>query len=582
MTRSASSLETLRRLRWMAAVLPITFLLVVEVARWLLPSPAGRSGPTQLTLAIVEIVAVIGFSTAMFDLLERTYRRSSQQNRELAAANAVSGALNEPGDDVLTKALDAILAGTGALLATIVVHGRESRWAQAGFASGRVNQGLQPGTDEAREVIDVPLSTGTATIGTLRLTFLVGPGRAPVMTRSTLSNMAQQLAATMERVSLIEDLQRGMKEGHAFYDVLIRISNTNPLAETLAAVVEHARLRTGVDAVLLRLNEPTTRLLQSDGELGGPGATRTEAACFCSEPDHAWDSHGPALDCTLKDDPRFRGRTTVPLRGPEGLLGDIWLGTTAEGELDHGQLRFMATLTELISIAVTSARLQGKERLAATVAERERIAREMHDSTAQVLAVAQLRLRAVSGSLGPTIDERVGAEIDAVADLCQDAYADVREAIVALREATREEGDLIDSLRSYVAKYARQSGIPTTFTSEVFGELVLSGHAELQLLRVVQEALTNVRKHSGAKSARVAVRPSGGGIEFVVRDDGRGFAVAATAAGIGLHSMRERIELVGGALRVESSEGEGTEVIAWVPAGVRTDQGSKEVSGARV
>jgi hypothetical protein len=124
-------------------------------------------------------------------------------------------------------------------------------------------------------------------------------------------------------VALITDLQRGMKEGHAFYDVLIRISNVNPLPETLGAVVDHATARLGADAAVLRLNDRTTRVLQADGELTGVPSAAEGMICFCSDTTHEAKSHQVDADCLVRTDTRFLASVSVPLRGPEGPLGDL-------------------------------------------------------------------------------------------------------------------------------------------------------------------------------------------------------------------------------------------------------------------
>jgi signal transduction histidine kinase len=128
---------------------------------------------------------------------------------------------------------------------------------------------------------------------------------------------------------------------------------------------------------------------------------------------------------------------------------------------------------------------------------------------------------------------------------------------------------LMESLRAYLEKYQRQSGIPTTLDNEGAEDVVLPSRYQVQILRVVQEALTNVRKHSGATKAVVRVRDDLVLTTFVIEDDGHGFDVTSqpfTRDGFGLHSMRERMELLGGTLTIDSEPGRGTRVVAAVPS----------------
>ena len=204
----------------------------------------------------------------------------------------------------------------------------------------------------------------------------------------------------------------------------------------------------------------------------------------------------------------------------------------------------------------------------ATLAERDRLARELHDSLAQVLGVARLRLAALAVHRDVQPDGPVYRELDEVAELCHDAYADVRETILGLREGGHTDRPLLETLESYVDKYARASGVPTTLSVGLDRELRLLPGTEVQVIRVIQEALTNVRKHAGARTASVAVHPADDGVAFTVADDGRGFSLPHPAderEGYGLHSMRERTEQVGGTLVVDSRPGAGTRIIVTVP-----------------
>jgi two-component system nitrate/nitrite sensor histidine kinase NarX len=205
----------------------------------------------------------------------------------------------------------------------------------------------------------------------------------------------------------------------------------------------------------------------------------------------------------------------------------------------------------------------------AILSERTRIAREMHDSLAQVLGAVHLRLRALGATLANLPPEQVSAEIDALAEVCAEAYSDVREAILGLRDAHQHaERSLEDNLGAYLRKYSSQSGIAATLTNEVGHEVTLSPRAEVHIIRVVQEALTNVRKHSGADSVTVCIRGTDSTTTFAIEDDGVGFDHAATSSsqdGYGLFTMRDRAALLGGTVDIASAPGHGTRVTVTVP-----------------
>ena len=179
----------------------------------------------------------------------------------------------------------------------------------------------------------------------------------------------------------------------------------------------------------------------------------------------------------------------------------------------------------------------------------------------------------------PDLTDRpaVTAELADLADVADEAFRDVREAILGLREASRHRG-LFESLEAYLEKYSLQSGVAAILETGLEGEPSIPARSEIQIIRVIQEALTNVRKHAGATTARIRVSSigvgGGAGLMIVIEDDGRGFDTSATEVrkdgGYGLQTMRERMDLAGGTLRVDSAIGRGTRVVAILPEGART------------
>ncbi|MDN5570053.1 MAG: sensor histidine kinase [Propionibacteriaceae bacterium] len=222
------------------------------------------------------------------------------------------------------------------------------------------------------------------------------------------------------------------------------------------------------------------------------------------------------------------------------------------------------------ALAATQARHQlVTERQAAALTERDRIARELHDSLAQVLGVAHLKLQALA--VRPEIrgSERVSHEVGELAELCQDGYHDVREAILGLKDSHQPRPALLTHLEGYLQRYTRLSGIPTALDADDT-TVALAPEAEVQVIRIVQEALSNVRKHADASRATLVVRTTAKETTFTVTDDGCGFtpqmARHEDGHGFGLGSMRERAEGFGGRLTLASTPGEGTSVTVAVPA----------------
>jgi two-component system nitrate/nitrite sensor histidine kinase NarX len=259
---------------------------------------------------------------------------------------------------------------------------------------------------------------------------------------------------------------------------------------------------------------------------------------------------------------------TVPIRGPIGTLGELWIGRRSGIAFTERDRAFLVTLSGLAAIAITSAQMRENGRQRAVLDERGRIAREMHDSLAQVLGVTHLRLRALDARKDVRDNPEIAMELTQLADITQEAYRDVRESILGLRGSNRTERGLLDNLRAYLVKYSQQCDIATSLDSDLDHELALSPRCEVQVIRVIQEALTNVRKHSGASSAIVRITQSETMTTFVVEDFGHGFDLSDSLIDrdrFGLYTMRERMDLLNGSLTVDSAPGRGTRVIAVVP-----------------
>lgn len=255
-------------------------------------------------------------------------------------------------------------------------------------------------------------------------------------------------------------------------------------------------------------------------------------------------------------EPRWPNHSTT-IAWVAGALGLVVFATAMFWMIDRGRSALLAQ---------NQARLEAERRLA-VVTERERIAREMHDSLAQVLGATHLRLRALAyrDDVGPGARD----ELDDIAATCHEAYADVREAILGLREGSRTDRTFLESLDAYLRAFQRSSGIETLLVNQAGDDPDLDPMVEVQLIRVLQEALTNVRKHAGARHAVVELSPSAEGLRFTVSDDGRGFvpgSAPTSDGGYGMQTMRERTEMVGGRLSIDSSPGGGTRVHVDLPA----------------
>lgn len=247
-------------------------------------------------------------------------------------------------------------------------------------------------------------------------------------------------------------------------------------------------------------------------------------------------------------------------RAPDSFLSDPTIGRLTEA------FNGMLTVQEEHHTALASL---SARTLDAQEEERRRIARELHDETAQELTALLVRIRlAANESREPATRERL-AELRAATARILDG---VRRLARELRPTILDDLGLVEAVRAHAQDIAKRTPLRITVRAEASAGR-LDPTRELVLFRVVQEALSNATKHADARAIEVAFARRDGYLEATIGDNGRGFELAAVATptltgqGLGLLGMRERLALVGGRLEIDTRPGGGTTVRATVPLG---------------
>ena len=222
-----------------------------------------------------------------------------------------------------------------------------------------------------------------------------------------------------------------------------------------------------------------------------------------------------------------------------------------------------------IGSALENAKLVARIEELAVVEERDRLAREMHDGLAQILGLLSLKAVSAQKLIGQGHQAQAEGELRDMERIAQEAYADTREVILGLRSQVRVNGGFTQSLTEHLHKFQRQSGVLAHLTVGDGQPVRFSPKAEVQLIRIIQEALSNVRKHARARHAWVSFSRANGKARVAVEDDGQGFDVAEVMArteGFGLQAMRERADSIGARLCIGPRPGGGTLVEVELPA----------------
>lgn len=281
----------------------------------------------------------------------------------------------------------------------------------------------------------------------------------------------------------------------------------------------------------------------------------------------------------LPDDPRFLRKqvsgagfhsfAAVPLRSKGSVLGVMGIAWLQPGRFSDKVIDLLGVLGNQIGIAIENARLYARLREMSTLEERQRIAREMHDGLAQELGYLRIKISELEQDVGtepPEANRRQLAHMKAVVDK---AYEDVRQAIFGLRMMVSRGLGFVPTLTEYLHDFSEQTDIKIELQIADPSIVDLAPQAEVQLIRIVQEALTNVRKHSRASRAWVIVKAENGTAKITVGDNGRGFDPdshrSPSKSSFGLEAMQERADLVHGTLEVASEPDQGTEIIVRLP-----------------
>jgi len=585
-SREPVGARDLHRLRWIGLLLPVGFVWAFEILRFLILDQAHASN-THLIAASLMAAAVVVFAVGMAYFLDRAQRQLVAQNKDLSVTHAVSsavrGGLSLP--DLVAQALEQLSEQTGALAGAIHVDGAEGgltvahpthlaeglAWVQPILDEVAASAGPSDPSFTIRHavdtgVLDLPLARGGERIGRLRLVF--HPPVEPDLSNAALADIAGEIATSIQLARVVADLRRRERESAALYGLALQLTRRTDLRETLDTITHYARELLAADHAVVCL---------SDGRPGGlparsPDRLATlEDGTVCSFA-HTGDAvdHARNPDCPILPGNGIVAWASRPMRGPDGHLGELCVARRTGPQFSTADRELLAALADMAAIAVRTARLHDAEEQYTILAERDRIARELHDSLAQVLGVIHLRLRAVAPLAAETDRAALIQEIDELAEVSDEAYRDVREAILGLRETVGSDTGLEGSLREYLHKYGRQTGIQATLVCHGSTQGALAPRTEVQLLRVVQEALTNVRKHAEARRVVVRLDCVGPSPKLEVEDDGSGFDPAKVTAslegGFGLASMRERVEQIGGTLDVHTAPGKGTRIVVHLDA----------------
>jgi signal transduction histidine kinase len=262
------------------------------------------------------------------------------------------------------------------------------------------------------------------------------------------------------------------------------------------------------------------------------------------------------------DDSSGRAEVAVPLHTADRQFGWLVVERPRRVDFSSQDARLLRAFGVQVSVLLERSLLYEEVAAGAVIEERSRLAREIHDGLAQHLAFLKMRVSWLKRSPA-ALD--VGQLID-IEGVLETALTEARTAITTLR-AEPIGTSTAEAIASYAREFGEVSGLNVDVDVEE-GVIEVGPKARVELMRVVQEALNNVRKHAHAENVLIHIESRNGGMEVAVHDDGAGFTLKSELQGhFGMDIMHERTESIGGELEVVSAPRRGTKVRVWVPVG---------------
>ncbi|MBA2690945.1 MAG: GAF domain-containing sensor histidine kinase [Rubrobacter sp.] len=297
--------------------------------------------------------------------------------------------------------------------------------------------------------------------------------------------------------------------------------------------------------------------------------------CYCLDTFKKGDLEGAAnvnvVSCSrlknlMHEADGLRYHASIPLYSSEKKLGVMNVASTDWRSLSTEDLQLLYTIGDLLSIAVERARLFAESARFGASEERNRLAREIHDTLAQTLSATTLQLESAEAMLDADAPDKARAPLARALALTRSNLDEARRSVLDLRAAPLKGRPLAEALKVLAERWeSEQKNVSARFIP-VNGAHPMPPSVEAALYRICQEALTNVSRHAEASRATIHLVLAPQSARLTVEDDGDGCAEAAETPGRhGLTGMRERAELLGGTFAFTSAEGEGAKVEVEIP-----------------
>ena len=444
--------------------------------------------------------------------------------------------------------------------------------------------GFPPGHPPMHSFLGVPIAVRGETYGNLYMTEKQGGGEFDGSDEEAAVTLASWAGIAIENARLYtslsereEQIEQALRRAETSVDIARTVGGETDVERVLDLIVKRARALVDARALLVLLRRgddlvvaASAGMIEEDiSDLTVPIADSIFGAAMEDQVSQRLERGSPLSESRLREKVGAETALVVPLLFRGRAVGTlVALDREAGGvEFDQEDLRLLQSFASSAATAVATAQTVESERLQQQVEsaerERERWARELHDDALQGLAAIRISLATALQGEGEDRAQRIEWAAEDTIVRLEQQINELNRLINDLRPAPLERLGLAGALEALARESSARGGLETETEIELDDEP--DRDLERLVYRLVQEALTNVVKHASASHIRLTAKQSGSEIHISVHDDGAGFDSDAATSGRGLAGMRERIELLGGRIEVDSEPGKGTEITARVP-----------------
>jgi signal transduction histidine kinase len=399
-----------------------------------------------------------------------------------------------------------------------------------------------------------------------------------------LKAIGREIGIAIDNAILLTETRQREQQALTLYKLGMMISGSLSLSSVLESVAEAAQELMHADIGLVGLVDLASREVVLEAISGNctqniPGHKKVILDqppwldLAAGEPIQSSDyDQGRTIlhDSKFICDEGIQSFLAVPLLRGNILLGLVEVMYQKPRQLLPNDIHLLSRLAHQVVLSIENARLYQQLHHLAALEERDRLARELHDNLSQGLGYLKIKSAITEDLMASGQIDKAQESLQELKKVSQNLYVDVREQIFNLRTIAQEQEGFFSSLQEYLADYRTHYGLRVDLMLENDCLKEFSSHVSSQLMRIIQEALTNVRRHSNASQVLIQCGQEDGLVCMCIEDNGRGFnpdqVIKEDDQHYGLKIMGERAESVGGSLEFDSKPGAGTRIIVRVPS----------------